>query len=59
MSRWRTRGMVGMGEGQVWAVVTLVAGFWVGYRTGYSSAIRRSGVNSVKSGLRRIRSGRW
>ncbi|MGA8980883.1 MAG: hypothetical protein WB473_17365 [Pedococcus sp.] len=48
-----------MGDGRVWAVVTLVVGFWVGYKAGYSSAVRRSGVNSVKSGLRRMRTGRW
>ena len=53
------KGVVCVGDGRVWAVVTLVVGFWVGYKAGYSSAVRRSGVNSVKSGLRRMRTGRW
>ena len=37
----------------------IVIGLWLGYRTGYSAAVRKSGLSNVRGGLRRIRTGRF
>jgi hypothetical protein len=40
-------------------VVGLLLTFWMGFRTGYSFAVRRSGWNNARGGLRRFVRGRW
>ena len=39
-------------------VLGIVLGLWVGFHTGYSTAVRRSGVVGVRTSLRRIWTGR-
>ena len=48
-----------MDDGSVLALVGLALGFWLGYRTGYASAIRRNGREGIRSGWRRLRTGKW
>ena len=40
-------------------VLGIVIGLWVGFHTGYSAAVRKSGWSNVRGGLRRIRTGRF
>ena len=40
-------------------VLGIIIGLWLGFQTGYSTAVRKSGVANVRGGLRRIWTGRF
>jgi hypothetical protein len=40
-------------------ILGIVIGLWLGFHTGYSAAVRKSGLSNVRGGLRRIWTGRF